>query len=86
MLKRFPETVPHVRLTDINKTISPLRTQSSEGRVTTAEAVVILLKVFQKPKFLSLSLIFLKEMGEKKEKTDKSDSAEHPMRDRLLDG
>ena len=44
MLKRLPE-MPHVRLEEINQTISNMRKQSSEGRVTTAEATVMLLKV-----------------------------------------
>jgi hypothetical protein len=47
MARELPETIKRVKLTNnINRpTISNMRTQSSEDRVTTLEAIILLLEV-----------------------------------------
>jgi len=44
MTKRFPQNVPCICLETADETISTMRKQSQSGRITTAEAVVLLLQ------------------------------------------
>jgi len=44
MTKRFPQNIPRICLETAEETISTMRKQSQSGRLTTAEAVLLLLQ------------------------------------------